>query len=91
MSTQAMPLATLRPKGQLTIPVQILQQWNIQPYDQVEINFQNGVVMMVPVKRKATAKIKSLSAFAGIGRGLWGETSAEVQASIHNLRDSWTR
>ena len=86
-----MPLATIRPKGQLTIPAQILQQWNIKPYDQVEISFQNGVVMIVPAKRKATTKRKSLSGFVGIGRGMWGETSAEVQTSIHTLRDSWTR
>lgn len=87
MSTQTMPLATLRPKGQITIPVQILQQWNIKPYEQVEISFQNGVVMIVPVKRKETTKRKSLLAFTGIGRGMWGETPAEVQISIQNLRD----
>lgn len=86
-----MPLATLRPKGQLTIPVQILQQWGIKPYDQVEINVQNGVLMIIPVKRKETAKKKTISGFIGIGRGMWGETPAAVQASIHNLRDSWTR
>lgn len=91
MGTQTMPLVTLRPKGQLTIPAQILQQWNIKPYDQVEINFQNGVVMIVPVNRKATNKRRNFSAFTGIGRGMWGENPAEVQASIRNLRDSWTR
>lgn len=91
MSIQTMPLATLRPKGQLTIPAKVLQQWNIKPYEQLEVSFQNGVVMIVPVKRKVTTKRKSLSAFAGIGCGMWGDTPEEVQASIRNLRDLWTR
>lgn len=86
-----MPLATLRPKGQLTIPAQILQQWNIKPYEQVEVSFQNGVVMMVPARRKQATKRKSLAGFAGIGRGMWGNTQEEVQVSIRNLRNSWTR
>lgn len=86
-----MPLATLRPKGQLTIPAQILQQWNIKPYEQVEISFQNGVVMIVPARRKEATKRRSLAGFAGMGRGMWGDTPEKVQESIRNLRDSWTR
>lgn len=86
-----MALATLRPKGQLTIPVQMLQQWNIKPYEQVEISFQNGVITIVPANRKAATKQRSLSAFAGVGHGCWGKTPEAVSESIQNLRDSWTR
>ena len=86
-----MPLVTLRPKGQITIPVQILQQLNMKPYEQVEVNFHNGVIMIIPTKRKEPTKRTNLMAFAGAGRGCWGETPNEVKQSIHNLRDSWTR
>lgn len=86
-----MSLVTLRPKGQLTIPVDILQQWNIKPYDQLEINFQNGVITLIPAKRKEPRKKNRLMAFAGVGHGCWGEAPDEVQDSIQTLRDSWTR
>ncbi|MGV6851623.1 MAG: AbrB/MazE/SpoVT family DNA-binding domain-containing protein [bacterium] len=86
-----MPLVTLRPKGQLTIPVNILQQWNIKPYEQLEVSFQNGIVTMMPAKRKEQSRKSNLKAFAGIGQGCWGDTPEAVQDSIHNLRNSWTR
>lgn len=86
-----MSLVTLRPKGQLTIPVQMLQQWDIKPYEQVEVNFNNGVITIVPAKRKTPSKRNNLLAFAGAGRGCWGNTPDEVKQSIVSLRDSWTR
>lgn len=86
-----MSLATLRPKGQLTIPAQILQQLNIQAYEQVEINLQNGVITIIPANRKESTRKKSLKAFAGVGQGCWGDTSAALKESVDNLRDSWTR
>lgn len=51
-----MPLVTLRPKGQLTIPVDILQKWDIKPYDKLEINFQSGAITIVPAARKGSKK-----------------------------------
>lgn len=86
-----MTIATLRPKGQLTIPSQMLRQWNIKPYDQVEISFQNGVITIVPANRNDKSKKCNLKAFAGIGRGCWGKTPESVNDSILNLRDSWSR
>lgn len=86
-----MSLVTLRPKGQLTIPVDILQAWGIEPYEQLEINFQNGVITLVPAKRKEPSKKNRLMTFAGVGHGCWGDTPDEVQESIGELRDSWTR
>lgn len=86
-----MPLVTLRPKGQLTIPVHILQQCNLEPYEQLEVNLQNGVITMTPARKKQTPKKNQLMAFAGAGHGLWGETPEEVEKSIDELRDSWTR
>lgn len=86
-----MPLITLRPKGQVTIPVHILQRWNLEPYDKLEVTFQNGVVTIVPAERKTPDKKKNLLSFSGVGHGCWGDTPDEVKQSITNLRDSWTR
>ena len=86
-----MSLVTLRPKGQLTIPVDILQKWGIKPYDKLEINFQNGVITIVPATRKEPRKKNRLMSFAGAGKGCWGDTPDEVKESIQDLRESWSR
>ena len=86
-----MSLVTLRPKGQLTIPVDILQEWDIKPYDKLEINFQNGVITIVPAARKEPKKKNRLMSFAGAGKGCWGDTPGEVKESLQELRDSWSR
>jgi len=86
-----MSLVTLRPKGQLTIPVDILQKWDIKPYDKLEINFQNGVITIVPAIRKEPKKKNRLMSFAGAGKGCWGDTPDEVKESLQDLRDSWSR
>lgn len=86
-----MSLVTLRPKGQLTIPVNILQQWGIEPYEQLELSFQNGVVTIIPAKRNEASNQNRLMEFAGIGAGCWGDTAAEVNDSVRELRDSWAR
>lgn len=89
-----MPQATLRPKGQLTIPSEIIKAWNLKPYDQIEIVFHNGVVTLVPAKKEIledSEAEKKLLSFAGIGKGTWGKNSEEIQKTIRELRDSWTR
>lgn len=86
-----MSLVTLRPKGQLTIPVDILQKWDIKPYDKLEMNFQNGVITIVPAIRKEPKKKNRLMSFVGAGKGCWGDTPDEVKESLQDLRDSWSR
>ena len=84
-----MPQVTLRPNGQVTIPSSILAQWNAQPDDVLDVQLANGVVIFTPVKRREAPP--DLMAFAGLGRGLWGNTPEHVEASIQSLRDTWTR
>lgn len=86
-----MPLVTIRPKGQVTIPVNILQQLSVEPYDQLEVKVHNGIVTMVPAKRKESSGSKRLQAFIGIGRGYWGDSPEKITQSIEDLRDSWDR
>ena len=84
-----MPQVTLRPKGQVTIPSSILAQGNARPDDVLDVELANGVVMFTPVRRRETPP--DLKAFAGLGKGLWGDTPEQVEVSIQSLRETWTR
>jgi bifunctional DNA-binding transcriptional regulator/antitoxin component of YhaV-PrlF toxin-antitoxin module len=83
----------LRENGQITIPAELLLGWNrthqVVAYDTLDVSLSNGVLMFVPSKRR-TAK-RDFMAFAGVGRGLWGSTQEKMEASIRDLRSSWTR
>lgn len=83
----------LREKGQITIPVNILQEWRrqnqVQTNDAIDISLANGVLMLIPSKRGQTKR--DLLSFAGAGKGLWGESEPEIESSIAALRASWAR
>jgi bifunctional DNA-binding transcriptional regulator/antitoxin component of YhaV-PrlF toxin-antitoxin module len=83
----------LREKGQVTIPAELLQEWSKKNQvfinDTMEARLSNGVLMLIPQKRHATKR--SLMSFAGVGKGIWGKTPAEVDASVQEIRDSWKR
>jgi bifunctional DNA-binding transcriptional regulator/antitoxin component of YhaV-PrlF toxin-antitoxin module len=89
----AMPKVKLREKGQLTIPAELLQEWsrlhNVVTNDSIEVNLSNGVLMLVPTKRHAAKR--DIMSFAGIGKGLWGDSQEDIEASIQALRNSWAR
>ena len=84
-----MARVTLRPKGQVTIPSSILAQWDARPDDILDVQLANGVVMFTPVSRRQAPP--DLMAFAGLGKGWWGDTPEQVDASIQSLRDTWIR
>jgi bifunctional DNA-binding transcriptional regulator/antitoxin component of YhaV-PrlF toxin-antitoxin module len=90
---KVMPQVKLREKGQLTIPAELLQEWsrlhNVVTNDSIEVNLSNGVLMLVPTKRHAARR--DIMSFAGVGKGLWGDTQEDIEASIHALRNSWAR
>ena len=83
----------LREKGQVTIPAELLQEWSkknqVSINDSMDARLSNGVLMLIPQIRHATKR--SLMSFAGVGKGLWGNTPAEVDASLQGIRDSWKR
>jgi hypothetical protein len=93
MELTAMPQVKLREKGQVTIPADLLQEWSRQNHvatnDTIEVNLFNGVLMLIPSKRH-TAK-RDIMSFAGAGKGLWGNTHEEIEKSVQELRNSWTR
>jgi len=89
MDVSHMPLAKIRPKGQITIPADILNHWKIDINDKVNVTLINGIVTLTPEKR--LQKKSSILDYAGIGKGLWGEKTEDIDDFIHNERDSWER
>ena len=89
----AMPQVKLREKGQVTIPAELLQEWSrinhVATNDTIDVQLSNGVLMLIPSKRH-TAK-RDLMSYAGAGKGLWGKSEAEIETTIQELRNSWTR
>jgi hypothetical protein len=88
-----MPQLKLREKGQVTIPIDLLQEWarknNVATNDAIDVHLSNGVLMLVPAKRLAAKR--DIMSFAGAGKGLWGSTHAEIETTIQELRNSWSR
>jgi bifunctional DNA-binding transcriptional regulator/antitoxin component of YhaV-PrlF toxin-antitoxin module len=93
MEVAAMPQVKLREKGQITIPADLLQEWSRQNQvatnDSIEVSLSNGILMLIPSKRHTTKR--DIMSFAGAGKGLWGKTHEEIETSIQQLRNSWTR
>ena len=88
-----MPQVKLRANGQVTIPAELLQEWSrknhVSTNDVMEATLANGVLMLIPKKRHATKR--DIMSFAGIGKGLWGDSVEEVDATLKEIRNSWTR
>jgi antitoxin component of MazEF toxin-antitoxin module len=88
-----MPQVKLREKGQVTIPAELLQEWSrvnhVATNDSIDVQLSNGVLMLIPSKRHTTKR--DLMSYAGAGKGLWGNTPAEIETTIQALRNSWAR
>ncbi len=84
-----MPHVRVRAKHQITIPSGIAQAAHIKLDDVLDIAYANGIITLVSQKRRQ--RKESVMSYAGIARGLWGNTAAEIDASIRNDRDSWER
>lgn len=79
----------VRPKHQITLPSRIVAAAHIKPDDVLEVAYANGVVTLVPVSRKE--RKGSVMAYAGIARGIWGQTTDEIAAELNSDRGSWER
>jgi hypothetical protein len=69
--------------------MRIAEAAHIKPDDMLEVAYANGVITLVPVNRKEGKE--SVMAYAGIARGIWGKTTAEIEARLNNDRESWER
>ena len=86
MEQLIMPSAKIRPKGQITTPADILNHWNIDINEKVNVSLLNSIVTLTPEKRLKNKF--SLVDYQGIGKGLWGEITDEMDDVIHNQRGS---
>ena len=85
-----MPEIRMRPKHQVTLPASIVREANLQTDDRLMVTLVNGNILISP-KRAKLAAPQNVMVFAGIGRGVWGQTSDEVEAKVRALRDEWER
>jgi len=81
-------MVKIRPKGQITIPSEILHAWSLQVEDKVDVKLINGIVILTPVNRLDK---RSILSYAGIAHGLWGKTTEDIDDFIRNERDSWEK
>ena len=83
----------IQEKGQVTIPAELLQEWSHKNHvfinDSVDATLVNGVLMLIPKQRNANKR--SMMSYAGVAKGLWGDTPEEVDANLKEIRNSWTR
>ncbi len=85
-----MPEIRMRTKHQVTLPASIVREANLQTDDRLMVTLVNGNILISP-KRAQPQLTQSVLAFAGVGRGVWGQTADEVEARVRLLRNEWER
>ena len=77
---------------QLTLPKAIIEKADIHQDDVFAISYEKGKITLVkidnPQKNLPTQK-NSIMDFIGSTKGLYGNTTEEIDAYIKNERDSW--
>jgi bifunctional DNA-binding transcriptional regulator/antitoxin component of YhaV-PrlF toxin-antitoxin module len=79
----------VREKRQITLPVSISREANLEPNDILDVNYRNGVITMIV--KKTEQKRRSLMELAGSAKGLYGKTPSEIDAYLANERASWEK
>ena len=91
-----MPLATLKTKGQITIPAAIREKLDVAQGDVFDVEVVDGKVVMTPQKlvpktrRRAKSKAgkSSPAKWLGAAKGVY-RSPKDVDRYIRNLRDEW--
>lgn len=90
-----MPLATLKDKGQITLPSAVRKQLHVDKGDIFNFEVVEGQVIMTPQKIIPTNdqsapkhKQVDISKYIGAGKGLYGSVE-EIDAHIRKERDAW--
>lgn len=92
-----MPLATLKEKGQITLPSEIRKRIHASKGDMFDVEVIDGKVIMTPQRLVPTKDARGekkkkpldLSKYVGATSGTYGDTAEEVDAYVRNERDSW--
>jgi antitoxin component of MazEF toxin-antitoxin module len=88
LRTLTMSQIRIRERNQLTLPAAITTAANLQPDDALEVDYANGVITLVPVRK---APRRSIADFVGSAKGVWGETAEQIDEHLRTERDSWDR
>lgn len=84
-----MPEIRMRRKHQITLPVSVVRAANLHPDDRLIVTHVNGNIILTPKKTQPQAS--DVMEFAGIGRGLWGNTPEAVTETVRDIRNEWER
>lgn len=84
-----MPEIRMRTKHQVTLPASVVRAANLHPDDRLMVTYVNGNIIITP--KKTEPQTDDVMQFAGIGRGLWGNTPEAVIETIRNMRSEWER
>ena len=79
---------TIRARNQLTVPVDIAAAAGLATGSLCDMDYANGVITITPSTSPA---LRPLGDFAGIARGVWGDTDEAMQRQIRDDRESWQR
>lgn len=77
----------MRRKHQITLPASIVREAGIEPDDRLTVTFLNGAIIIKASEPSGGMPQDDVMSFAGLGRGLWGNTHDEVMTTIRKLRD----
>ncbi len=86
-----MPEARLRPKNQITLPASVVRQAKIKVNDLLSVSCVNGSIVISPQNASDDSEPMDIMSFAGIGRGIWGETPEEVDWTLQGMRQGRER
>ena len=92
-----MARATLKDKGQITLPAEIRKLIVADTGDIFDVEAVGGAVVMTPLRLvpakgeggRRNRKRLDLSKFVGIASGTYGKTVKEMDAYVRKERDSW--
>lgn len=79
---------TIRDRNQLTVPVDIAAAAGLTSGSLCDMEYTNGVITITPAD---STPARPLSDFAGIARGVWGDTDEQIEQQIRADRESWER
>lgn len=81
-----MPEIRMRPKHQVTLPANIVREAKLALDDRLEVTYTNGVIILTPRSKQSAPNTFNLMSYAGICKGMWGNTADEVNQYISDLR-----
>ncbi len=81
-----MPEIRLRPKHQVTLPASIVKLANLREDDKLTVVYANGRIIITPALPLAKDDVMG---YAGLFSGAWGDTTAQIEQTMHALRGEW--